>query len=238
MAQSKEKRVHEVFESISSSYDRMNAIISFQRHVAWRKDTMKRMDVHSGASALDVCCGTADWTIQLAEAAGPEGNVKGIDFSQNMLNIGYTKIKEIPQIELVHGNAMDLPYEDDSFDYVTIGFGLRNVPDYLQVLKEMHRVLKPGGTAVCLETSQPTVPVFKQFYWIYFTYVMPLFGKLFANSYKQYSWLQESTKKFPDKNKLKQLFLQAGFASVEVKSYSAGAAASHFALKKRSEVSR
>lgn len=237
MAQSKEKKVHEVFESISGSYDRMNAIISFQRHVAWRKDTMKRMNVHQGAAALDVCCGTADWTIQLAEASGRDGLVKGLDFSENMLEIGTAKTQELPQIELVHGNAMELPYESDTFDYVTIGFGLRNVPDYLQVLKEMHRVLKPGGMAVCLETSQPSLPVFKQFYWLYFTYVMPVFGKLFANSYDQYSWLQESTKNFPDKKKLKQLFLQAGFHSVEVKAYSAGAAASHFALKKGSEKS-
>ncbi|SDN37508.1 demethylmenaquinone methyltransferase [Alkalicoccus daliensis] len=231
MNQSKEKRVHEVFESISTRYDRMNAIISFQLHVSWRKDTMKRMKVKKGAAALDLCCGTADWTRQLAEAAGAEGEVKGLDFSKNMLQIGEEKTADLPQVELIHGNAMELPFEDNYFDYVTIGFGLRNVPDYLTVLKEMKRVVKNDGLVVCLETSQPTLPVFKQFYWLYFTYVMPVFGKLFAGSYEQYSWLQESTKEFPDKVKLKQLFLEAGFKTVEIKSYSAGAAASHFASK-------
>ncbi|TVP82847.1 MAG: demethylmenaquinone methyltransferase [Alkalicoccus sp.] len=233
MRQSKEQRVHDIFESISGQYDRMNAIISFQRHVAWRKDTMKKMNVKQGEKALDVCCGTADWTIQLAEACGEDGEVKGLDFSRNMLDIGVDKTKNHPQIELIQGNAMELPFEDNTFDYVTIGFGLRNVPDYLQVLKEMHRVVKPGGLAVCLETSQPTAPVFKQLYWTYFSYVMPLFGRIFAKSYKEYSWLQESTKQFPDKVALKHLFLRAGFSSVEVKSYSAGAAAAHFAEKSR-----
>lgn len=233
MRQSKEQRVHDIFETISGRYDKMNAIISFQRHVAWRKDTMKRMDVKEGGKALDVCCGTADWTVQLAEACGRTGEVKGLDFSRNMLDVGVKKTKNFPQVELIQGNAMDLPFADNTFDYVTIGFGLRNVPDYLQVLKEMYRVVKPDGLVVCLETSQPTLPVFKQMYWAYFTYMMPLFGRIFAKSYKEYSWLQESTKEFPDKDTLKQLFLNAGFASVTVKSYSAGAAASHFAEKSR-----
>lgn len=234
MSQSKEKRVHEVFESISTRYDRMNAIISFQLHVSWRKDTMKRMNVQKGQMALDVCCGTADWTLQLAEAVGTEGKVIGLDFSKNMLQIGEEKTQHLEQVELIHGNAMALPFEDNTFDYVTIGFGLRNVPDYLEVLKELHRVVKTDGLVVCLETSQPTLPVFKQFYWLYFTYVMPAFGKLFAGSYEQYSWLQESTKEFPGKTELKKLFLEAGFRKVEIKSYSAGAAASHFAAKQES----
>ena len=113
-------------------------------------------------------------------------------------------------IHLVHGDAMNLPFEDNSFDYVTIGFGLRNVPDYLVALKEMNRVLKPGGMIVCLETSQPTMPVFKQVYKLYFKFVMPVFGKLFAKSKEEYEWLQQSTFDFPDKDKLKQLFEQVG----------------------------
>ncbi|SDY86874.1 demethylmenaquinone methyltransferase / 2-methoxy-6-polyprenyl-1,4-benzoquinol methylase [Evansella caseinilytica] len=233
MGQSKEERVHQVFETIYSNYDKMNSIISFQRHKAWRKDTMKRMDVQEGTAALDVCCGTGDWTIALAEAAGTSGQVCGLDFSKNMLSIGEKKRKErhMPQISFTHGNAMDLPFDDNSFDYVTIGFGLRNVPDYLTVLREMHRVVKPGGLVVCLETSQPTFPVYKQIYWLYFKYVMPFFGRIFAKSYQEYSWLQESTKSFPGKKKLKELFFQAGFADVTYKSYSGGAAASHFARK-------
>ncbi|WP_088103360.1 demethylmenaquinone methyltransferase [Halalkalibacter urbisdiaboli] len=233
MGQTKEERVHQVFESIYKKYDVMNSVISFQRHKAWRKDTMKRMDVKSGNAALDVCCGTADWTIALAEAAGPTGKVEGLDFSENMLKVGQKKVDErnLKQVTLTHGNAMDLPYEDNQFDYVTIGFGLRNVPDYMQALREMYRVVKPGGMVVCLETSQPTIPIFKQLYFFYFQRIMPLFGKLFAKSYDEYSWLQESTMNFPNREKLAQMFREAGFSNVEVKSYSGGVCAMHLGIK-------
>ncbi|RKL67595.1 bifunctional demethylmenaquinone methyltransferase/2-methoxy-6-polyprenyl-1,4-benzoquinol methylase [Salipaludibacillus neizhouensis] len=233
MARTKEERVHDVFESISGQYDKMNAIISFKRHLAWRKDTMKKMAVPKGASALDVCCGTADWTIHLAEAVGINGKVRGLDFSENMLSVGKEKVtnKKLNQIKLIHGNAMELPFKDNEFDFVTIGFGLRNVPDYLQVLKEMRRVVKPNGTVVCLETSQPTAFGFKQIYWLYFKHVMPLFGKVFAKSYDEYSWLQESSQSFPGKEELKSLFKEAGFEDITYKSYSGGVAASHFAKK-------
>lgn len=233
MARSKEERVHDVFQSISGQYDKMNAIISFKRHLSWRKDTMKKMAVSKGASALDVCCGTADWTITLGEAVGENGEVIGLDFSENMLSVGHEKIKEreLSQVSLIHGNAMELPFEDNQFDYVTIGFGLRNVPDYLQVLREMKRVVKPDGIVVCLETSQPTMIGFKQLYWIYFKHIMPLFGRIFAKSYDEYSWLQESSQSFPGKKELKKLFLEAGFENVEYKSYSGGVASSHFATK-------
>lgn len=231
MVQSKEERVHQVFETIYKKYDKMNSIISFQRHIAWRKDTMKRMNVQKGNQALDVCCGTADWTIALGEAVGIQGKVCGLDFSKNMLSIGEEKIRKFPQIELIHGNAMELPFAENQFDFVTIGFGLRNVPDYMQVLKEMYRVLKPGGKVVCLETSQPTSAGYKQLYNFYFKNVMPLFGKLFAKSYHEYSWLQESTMSFPDKEKLAEMFKKAGFKNIEIKSYSGGVAAMHLGEK-------
>lgn len=232
MAKSKEEHVHEVFEHISGSYDKMNSVISFQLHTKWRDDTMKRMDVQPGSKALDVCCGTADWTIALADAVGVHGEVKGLDFSKNMLKVGETKVKPYPQIELLHGNAMELPFEDNTFDYVTIGFGLRNVPDYLQVLKEMNRVVKPGGKVVCLETSQSEIPVYRQLFRFYFKYIMPLFGKFFAKSYKEYSWLQESANDFPGMKKLATMFEEAGLEKVSYKSYSGGAAAMHMGFKK------
>lgn len=233
MGQSKEQRVHNVFEKISDNYDKMNSVISFQQHIKWRKDTMKKMNVQPGSKALDVCCGTADWTIALAEAVGPTGEVIGLDFSQNMLNVGIEKVKELglKQVKLVHGNAMELPFPDNSFDYVTIGFGLRNVPDYLQVLKEMHRVVKPGGITVCLETSQPTLIGYKQLYYFYFRFIMPMFGKLLAKSYREYSWLHESARDFPGMRELARLFEQAGFKDVKYKPYSGGAAAVHIGKK-------
>ncbi|WP_391121721.1 demethylmenaquinone methyltransferase [Psychrobacillus sp. L3] len=232
MGKSKEQYVHEVFESISDNYDSMNSVISFQQHIKWRTDTMKAMQVKNGSKALDVCCGTADWTIALAGATGPTGKVIGLDFSQNMLNVGKDKVKNITQIELIQGNAMELPFEDNSFDYVTIGFGLRNVPDYKQVLEEMKRVAKPGGMVVCLETSQPDSKLFNVGFRFYFRYVMPLFGKLFAKSYKEYSWLQESAKDFPNRETLSQLFEEVGLKKVSNKPYSGGAAARHIGFKK------
>lgn len=230
---SKEERVHHVFEKIYDKYDTMNSIISFQRHKAWRKDVMKQMNVPNGASALDVCCGTGDWSFSLAEAVGSKGKVIGLDFSQNMLSVAKEKnlVLNYDNLEFIHGNAMELPYEDNSFDLVTIGFGLRNVPDYMTVLKEMYRVVKPGGVVACLETSQPTMFGFKQLYFFYFRFIMPLFGRIFAKSYQEYAWLNESTRNFPDKKTLKQMFLDAGFSTVHVKSYTGGVAAMHLGVK-------
>jgi len=233
MVQSKEKRVHEVFEAISDKYDFMNSVISFRRHITWRKDTMRHMDVKPGQTALDVCCGTGDWAIALAEAVGTTGKVYGLDFSRNMLNIAASKVEELNpgRVELVHGNAMELPFADGTFDHVTIGFGLRNVPDYLQVLREMKRVAKPGGKVVCLETSQPTIPVFRQFYYAYFRYIMPVLGKMLARSYKEYSWLQESASDFPGRRELAEMFRTAGLVDVQVRPYTGGVAAMHMGSK-------
>ncbi|MGD6815751.1 demethylmenaquinone methyltransferase [Metabacillus sp. 84] len=233
MQQSKEERVHGVFEKISPHYDKMNSLISFQRHVAWRKETMKRMDVKPGAKALDVCCGTADWTLALGSAVGSSGEAIGLDFSQNMLAVGEEKVKQsgMKHVSLMHGNAMELPFEDDSFDYATIGFGLRNVPDYMAVLKEMQRVVKPGGQVVCLETSQPEMPGFKQLYYMYFRFIMPVFGKIFAKSFKEYSWLQESARDFPGMKELAAMFRSAGLQDVEVKAFTGGVAAMHKGVK-------
>ncbi|WP_010530821.1 demethylmenaquinone methyltransferase [Lentibacillus jeotgali] len=231
--QSKEERVHNVFEKIYGQYDSMNSIISFQRHKAWRKDVMKRMAVEEGSAALDVCCGTGDWSISLAEAVGSSGKVIGLDFSNNMLSVAEKKNESLQykQLSFLQGNAMKLPFDDNTFDYVTIGFGLRNVPDYMTVLEEMYRVVKPGGKAVCLETSQPTLIGFRQGYYLYFRFIMPLLGKMFAKSYEEYAWLHESAKNFPNKQKLKQMFYSAGFSRVSVKQYTGGVAAMHMGTK-------
>ena len=231
--QSKEERVHHVFEKIYDNYDSMNQIISFKRHVAWRKDVMKRMNVQQESNVLDVCTGTGDWALSLANEVGSNGKVTGLDFSKNMLKVAQEKKEQsqLAQLEFIHGNAMDLPFPDNTFDYVTIGFGLRNVPNYETALKEMYRVVKPGGKVVCLETSQPTLIGFRQLYYFYFRFIMPLFGKLFAKSYDEYAWLHESAKDFPDKQSLKKMFLSTGFSKVEMKSYTGGVAAVHLATK-------
>ncbi|MEK0314127.1 demethylmenaquinone methyltransferase [Cohnella sp. 56] len=232
-AQSKQKHVHSVFESIAPKYDLMNDIISFRRHKAWRKLTMRKMNVQQGQSSLDLCCGTCDWTIALAEASGT-GRTVGLDFSAAMLAVGREKVKQQgldKQIELVQGNAMELPFPDNTFDYVTIGFGLRNVPDYARVLSEMHRVVKPGGQVVCLEMSKPGWQPFKAIYYFYFKQLMPLLGKLVARKYEQYRWLPESLTDFPDLPRLAEMFREAGLRDVRAKPLAGGVAALHTGKK-------
>lgn len=229
----KHEKVHQVFQTIYKKYDSMNSLISFNRHKAWRRKADETVGAREGEQILDVCCGTGDWTLSLAKAVGTTGKVVGLDFSDNMLKVARAKLDVTPlkNVALVNGDAMNIPFSEASFDRVTIGFGLRNVPDYLTVLKEMFRVLKPGGRIVCLETSQPKIPVYRQLYFFYFRFIMPLLGKLFAGSYKEYAWLNESTQKFPDREKLVQLFHAAGFEKVSVRSFMGGIAAIHHADK-------
>ncbi|MBJ6363525.1 demethylmenaquinone methyltransferase [Paenibacillus sp. GCM10012307] len=230
---SKEQFVHSVFESIAPKYDMMNDLISFRRHKAWRKFTMQKMEMPQGATAIDICCGTCDWTISMAEASG-SGEIVGLDFSANMLDIGQHKVDNRSmnqQIKLVQGNAMALPFEDNCFDYATIGFALRNVPDLVQVLKEMERVVKPGGQVVCLELSKPSWQPFKSIYYFYFQKVMPLIGKVIAKRYDQYKWLPESLVNFPDINRLAQIYREIGLRHVQAYPFMGGIAALHIGTK-------
>jgi demethylmenaquinone methyltransferase/2-methoxy-6-polyprenyl-1,4-benzoquinol methylase len=233
---SKEEFVHSVFESIAPKYDLMNNILSFRRHKAWRKFTMKQMKVQPGDTAIDLCCGTCDWTISLAEASRT-GPMIGLDFSQNMLDYGAVKINELgldQQITLIRGNAMSLPYEDNSFDYATIGFALRNVPDLEQVIREMQRVVKPGGMVVSLELSKPTWQPFKSIYYFYFQRVLPFLGKLIAKRYEQYKWLPESLVNFPDHKQLAAIFAKQGLQQVNAYPLTGGIAALHIGIKGKS----
>jgi demethylmenaquinone methyltransferase/2-methoxy-6-polyprenyl-1,4-benzoquinol methylase len=236
--QAKAQFVHQVFENIAHKYDFMNSLLSFRRHKAWRKYTMKKMNVKAEQTAIDVCCGTCDWTLSLAEKVGSNGQVVGLDFSQNMLDVGELKRSKAgyDQISLVHGDAMKLPHESNSFNYATIGFALRNVPDIKQVLSEMKRVVKPGGLVVSLELSKPEWPPFRALYFLYFNKILPLLGKLFANRFEQYSWLPESLKNFPDSKKLAAIFEEVGLERVETYLLSGGIAALHIGYKKASEV--
>lgn len=234
----KEQFVHSVFESIAGKYDMMNDILSFRRHKAWRRFTMRKMGMKRGDSAVDLCCGTCDWSIALAEAS-ETGHVMGLDFSAGMLEVGRRKVESRnlqDRISLVEGNAMELPFGDNSFDYATIGFGLRNVPDPVRVLNEMKRVVKPGGMVVCLELSKPMKQPFKGIYYFYFQRVLPLLGKLFAKKYEQYKWLPESLALFPDREQLAVIFRETGLQKVESFPLTGGIAALHIGLKENSNV--
>ena len=135
-------------------------------------------------------------------------------------------------MKLVHGDAMNLPFDDNTFDYVTVDLDLEMYQIILLHYKKC-TVLKPGGMVVCLETSQPTLPLFKQVYSLYFKFVMPIFGKMFAKSKEEYEWLQQSTFNFPDKQTLKRLFFEAGFNDITVRSFTGGVAAMHLGYKEK-----
>jgi demethylmenaquinone methyltransferase / 2-methoxy-6-polyprenyl-1,4-benzoquinol methylase len=230
---SKQSHVHAVFESIAPKYDMMNDILSFRRHKAWRSFTMRKMEIKPGQTSLDLCCGTCDWTIALANASG-NGQTVGLDFSRNMLDIGQGKIDKLglgDQIQIIQGNAMEIPFPDNSFDFVTIGFGLRNVPDIVKTLKEMKRVVKPGGKIVCLELSKPTWQPFKGIYYFYFEKLLPLMGKWFVKRYEQYRWLPESLASFPDLQALAELFRDVGIRNVKAYPLTGGVAALHIGMK-------
>jgi len=228
-----EQFVHHVFETIAPQYDRMNDIMSFRRHKYWRAFTMDKMAVKPGSTAIDLCCGTCDWTISLAQASRT-GRIVGLDFSAQMLEVGRTKVRQAgldDQIQLVQGNAMDLPFPDNSFDYATIGFALRNVPSIETVLSEMRRVVKPGGWVVSLELSKPTREPFKTIYYFYLRNILPALGKWIAKRYQQYKWLPQSLVDFPDHKQLAAIFRDAGLVNVKVYPLTGGIAALHMGQK-------
>ncbi|OEF98699.1 demethylmenaquinone methyltransferase [Desulfuribacillus alkaliarsenatis] len=229
----KEKMVHSVFSTIAHRYDIMNSVLSFNRHKAWRKFTMEKMDIKPGERAIDICTGTADWAISLSEAVGETGTVVGLDFCESMLEVGQEKVSKSNNskcIKLIHGNAMEIPYDDNTFDYATIGFALRNVPDIKQVVSEMMRVVKPGGKVVSLELSKPTWPPFRFLYYLYFNQILPIIGKLAVGKAEPYKWLPESLKNFPNHIELKELFEKVGLKT-EVYQLTGGIVAVHIGNK-------
>jgi demethylmenaquinone methyltransferase / 2-methoxy-6-polyprenyl-1,4-benzoquinol methylase len=236
--ESKAQFVHAVFEKIAPDYDRLNTLLSFGRHRVWRRFTMQKMNIQPGDTAIDVCCGTCDWAISFAQAS-QTGRVAALDFSQRMLAIGQMKLEQqglTEQVALLHGDALQLPFADHTFDYATIGFALRNVSDLVQVLREMKRVVKLGGQVVSLELSKPTWPLFRQIYAVYVGRLLPWLGKLFADRYEQYRWLPESLRSFPDQQALADIMKEeVGLIDLQVYPLTGGIAALHIGRKVKEE---
>jgi demethylmenaquinone methyltransferase/2-methoxy-6-polyprenyl-1,4-benzoquinol methylase len=210
----KERYVREMFNGIAHRYDLMNTLMTFGMDRSWRKFAVRRARIQPGMNVLDVCCGTAPLTLEIAKTVGSKGRVTGLDFSEQMLEVGKQHVRQSPyrdSIELIQGNAMDLPFPDDSFDAVTVGWGLRNVPDIDKALKEMLRVVKPGGWVVSLDMAKPTAPVFKQLYWLYFNWIVPTMGKITAGKKSAYKYLHDSSREFDDQRQLKARFTRVGF---------------------------
>ncbi len=226
--ENKEKFVRDMFNSIARRYDIMNTLMSFGLDKSWRKFTVRRSGLKPGGSGLDVCCGTGMLSMEQALSVGPNGRVTGLDFSENMLAIAKENIKGFKfkdNITFIQGNAMELPFEDNTFDCATVGWGLRNVPDILTAVKEMTRVVKPGGKVVSIDMGQPTAPVFKQIYWLFFEKIIPAMGKLTAGNKGAYQYLHNSAKVFPPQWELTRIFAEAGLIDTVYHNLAGGAVA-------------
>ncbi|MFZ5597441.1 MAG: demethylmenaquinone methyltransferase [Bacillota bacterium] len=227
---SKEEYVHDIFNTIAHRYDLLNTTLSFNRDKYWRRFAVSRCALGAGGKALDVCCGTGMLSMELARVMGGTGEVVGLDFSENMLARAELNISKSPyrgMIRLVQGNAVDLPFPDNTFDCATIGFALRNVPDIGKTIREMARVVRPGGKVVSLELSKPGAPVFKQAYYLYFNRLVPILGKLGIGKEGPYSYLPESLMAFPHQSEIKDLFDREGLTGTCYHELTGGIATVH-----------
>jgi demethylmenaquinone methyltransferase/2-methoxy-6-polyprenyl-1,4-benzoquinol methylase len=226
----KEKRVHEMFSSIAHRYDLLNTLLSLNRDKYWRRFTVERSGLGPGESAIDVATGTGKLAIELAKAVGPQGKVVGVDFCREMLDVAEEKCEGLC-IELKEGNAQELPYPDGAFDLATIGFALRNVESVEKTLKELARVVKPGGKVISLEFSQPDNRLFRRIYYIYFFKILPVAGGLISRNKGAYSYLPSSVARFPGKRELKEIMEKAGLEDIEIYSLTGGIVAVHVGVK-------
>lgn len=230
----KEEYVHSVFSSIAHRYDLLNTALSFNRDKYWRRFAVGHSGLIEGDRGLDVCCGTGMLALEQARVVGLQGSVVGLDFCDNMLvraleNIERTDYRGV--IKLVKGNAMDLPFPDNTFDCATIGFALRNVPDIRKTIDEMRRVVKPGGKVVSLELAKPSAPVFKQLYYLYFNHMVPLLGRMGVGRHGPYNWLSESLKMFPHQSQIRDMFTEIGLADACYYELTGGIVAVHVGRK-------
>lgn len=220
--------VQETFNSIAKRYDLMNTLMSFGLDKGWRKKAVQTVEARPGMKVVDICCGTAQLSLELAMAVGEEGKVTGLDFSENMLAIARENLADSPyasRIELIQGDAMNLPFADNSFDGATVGWGLRNLPDLEKGIKEMIRVVKPGSMVVSLDMAKPTMPGFKQAYWLYFEKLVPLMGKLWAGKAKAYQYLHDSAVEFPAQQELAKIFARCGLKETRYQNLAGGVVA-------------
>jgi len=232
--ESKAAHVHRVFSQIAKRYDLMNSVLSFWQHKLWRNFAMRKMALKPGDSALDVACGTGDWTLSLARAVGKSGTVVGIDFVDEMLEVAKKKVSSYKMddtVTLLSADAMKLPFESNSFTVATIGFALRNVSDVVTVLGEMTRVVQPGGQVVSLELSKPESKFFRNVYYFYFYKILPIIGLLAIGNKEPYAWLPESLTTFPNRKGLESLFREAGLTDVKSYALTGGIAALHVGRK-------
>jgi demethylmenaquinone methyltransferase/2-methoxy-6-polyprenyl-1,4-benzoquinol methylase len=232
--QAKAGLVADVFHSVASRYDLMNDLMSGGIHRVWKRFTIELSGVRSGNAVLDIAGGTGDLAARFADIVGPEGRVVLADINDSMLKVGRDKLLDtgrLGNLEFVQADAQCLPFPDDSFDCVTIAFGLRNVTDKDAALRSMLRVLKPGGRLLVLEFSKPANPLLSKAYDTYSFRVLPLMGRLVANDADSYQYLAESIRMHPDQETLKDMMEDAGFSKCEYHNMTGGVVALHKGVK-------
>ena len=213
-ADKKAGMVAEVFNSVASKYDIMNDVMSFGIHRVWKKIAMQHTGLKAGGRALDVAGGTGDLTIYLARQVGQTGEVVISDINPAMLEEGRARLIDkgiASNVSFVEANAEQLPFDDNSFDCITISFGLRNVTNQNKALASMYRVLKPGGRLLVLEFSKPVAPGLSKFYDFYSFNILPKMGKVIAGDEDSYRYLAESIRMHPDQETLKNMMEESGF---------------------------
>jgi demethylmenaquinone methyltransferase/2-methoxy-6-polyprenyl-1,4-benzoquinol methylase len=225
-------QVNGMFDRVASRYDALNSLMTAGLHHRWRERAAARTELGPGDSALDVCCGTGDLALELAKLVTSGGHVVGCDFSEPMLDLAREKAsaRGAEGVRFEWADALELPYDAERFDAVSVGFGVRNLADLDRGLREMARVLKPGGRAVILEITQPTRPPLSFFFGLWFDRIVPLLGALSSNP-EAYSYLPESVRSFPSPRGLAEKMDVAGFEAIRYTVLAGGIIAIHSGVR-------
>ena len=229
---SKKKQVAQMFDNVSHNYDVLNRVMTFGIDIKWRKKVVAIVGKTNPETILDIATGTGDFAIMLSELHPKK--IIGLDISEGMLEVGIKKVKEKNLdglIEMVLGDSEKLPFDDASFDAITVGFGVRNFENLDKGLQEIHRVLKPKGIFVVLETSQPEKFPVKQLFYFYSKFIIPTIGKLFSKDKRAYTYLPQSAAIFPYGKKFNNILLKNGFNNATNKPLTFGAASIYIATK-------
>ena len=227
-------KVAEVFHSVAGKYDLMNDLMSAGVHRLWKRMTIEMSGVRRGNSVLDIAGGTGDLTAKFSRIVGPEGTVVLADINSSMLQVGRDRLMDrgvVNNVIFSQADAQYLPFPDNTFDVITIAFGLRNVTDKDMALRSMLRVLKPGGRLLILEFSKPANPVLSKVYDTYSFSILPKLGKLFASDADSYQYLAESIRMHPDQETLQGMMDNAGFANTDFHNMTGGVVALHRGVK-------
>ncbi|MBC7105344.1 MAG: class I SAM-dependent methyltransferase [Firmicutes bacterium] len=220
-----------MFDSIARRYDVLNTVLSLGRDRRWRRFAVGASGLGPGGRGLDVACGTGMLALEQARAVGPRGLVVGLDFSGEMLAVARRRLAPLPQVRLVCGDALALPFPDDTFDAATMGFALRNVADVPRAVAEMARVVRPGGRVVTLELTVPRTPLFRRAYLVYFRHLLPLLGRLGAGCGGPYRYLPASVLAFHAPEEVCAFFEAAGLKGVACHPLDLGIATVHVGTK-------